>query len=162
MSDIQLVESKIEVEEGENHIKYVGTQENLINAGVATEDMFPVWPKRVIFCSEPNELNCLYWSIKRIKGGRFVFIKGHEQKTKNSMPKPMPWNPQDYRLKVANIAGIAFSLFDNLMNTEEFSVHKMSDADLEKLDSLRCQYIETVLTARVEGFGRRGHLEIVR
>ena len=119
-----------------NKLRPMLTQDDIIDAGVATADMFPIWPKRVTHCTGPDILFDQWWSIRRIKGTRFELTKRHERKTKKAEPKSKSWNSQDFRIDIANRAEMAFSLFMSIVN-EEDSIHKMSAPDLCKLERIR-------------------------
>ncbi|MEW8385330.1 MAG: hypothetical protein AB2704_26015 [Candidatus Thiodiazotropha taylori] len=59
-------------------IVHVGTKEELIKAGLASDEMFPIWPKRVKRYIEPNAPQEKWWNIKRIKGTEFELTRYSE------------------------------------------------------------------------------------
>jgi len=67
---------RIEVYCDSQGVWYTSTKERLINAGIATEFMFPIdeeaWRGNGS-CREPHEL---LWSIQRVAGGRYKVMWG--------------------------------------------------------------------------------------
>lgn len=57
---------------------FEGTREELIKEGICTDEHFPEGRKRVQYGGEGFE----HWSIKRIKGERFIFYQSHQRREK--------------------------------------------------------------------------------
>ena len=83
----------IKVERSELWDCYLGTQEVLIAARLASEDMFPVWPKRLKYHRGRGALMEEDWRIKRYRGGRFELLRWHERR---ELP-PKPLTPDEYK-----------------------------------------------------------------
>ena len=70
----------IKVEGRELYDSYTGTQEALIAADLASEDMFPVWPKRIKRGRGANIPMEGRWTIKRYRGAKFTLARYHERR----------------------------------------------------------------------------------
>jgi hypothetical protein len=72
---------------------YAGEKEDLIAEGVACEDMFPVLPRLVKQQYGPDIPKDDWWTVRRIRGGRFKVIREHEFRA----PADPPIDAEDYR-----------------------------------------------------------------
>lgn len=54
--------------------EYEGSREDLIGDGICSAEQFPEGRKRLKYGGKGND----FWSMRRIKGERFVFSKSHE------------------------------------------------------------------------------------
>ncbi len=83
---VQDVLKGIKVERREMYDSYTGTQEALIAADLASEDMFPVWPKRIKRGVRANIPMERWWTIKRYRGAKFALTRRHEYRKLPSKP----------------------------------------------------------------------------
>ena len=96
---VQDVLKDIEVERHEIWDSYTGTQEALIAASLASEDMFPVWPKRLKYHLGPDIPTEEEWSTERQRGARFKLKRWHELRVP-------PLTPNEYKEHAVQCAEI--------------------------------------------------------
>lgn len=82
MQIIHLVDPKIEIEvlSGPGnclHTRYKGSQENLVDAGLASDEMFPIWPKRKRWNLGPDIPFEQQWTVERKRNAQFELVLCH-------------------------------------------------------------------------------------
>ena len=97
----------IKIERREMYDSYTGTQEALIAARLATEEMFPVWPKRAKANIEVDDPREEWWRIKRRRGARFELSRWHEYR---ELP-PKSLTPDEYKSIMEQSAKITLGAF---------------------------------------------------
>ena len=161
--ELTAVPSTIEVEGNAYWTAYTGTRADLVAAGIATEEAFPVWPKRKrlhIGRDVPREQ---WFSIRYIKGGRY-----RVQFDRPMPPDPAPWNPTKYRDEMATWIGSAFdAAIRDARGSIEAEIygrptHQLAARDLQQLKALREQALHLIHRASVERAGGERRLRIVQ
>lgn len=152
-SHLRVISAGIEKEESSSWTRYTGTKEKLIAAGVATEDMFPIWPKRVKDNYGPDTTLEDKYSTKYIKGGRYQLRRYHEYR---ELPKrPPAWNPATFRAELQRQAGAFLGmLIDESVGRFEQSaygrcVHRLSEQDVTDLRQMREVFMNRIAKSRV-------------
>lgn len=99
-SHLQEIYQGLEVERDRYLDTFIGTKEDLIAAGLAAADMFPVWPKRTKYKTiRPGESMDDHWSVNYIKGGKFVLSLRHPERK----PIEPPITAIDYRKQIESM-----------------------------------------------------------
>ena len=111
---VQDVFKDIKVERHEMWDDYTGTQEALITAHLASEKMFPIWPKRLKYHLGPDIPTEEYWRIERRRGARFELRCWHERR---ELP-PKLLTPDEYKACVIRHAEINLELLLELVRGE--------------------------------------------
>ena len=132
---VQDVFKDIKVERHEMWDDYTGTQEALITAHLASEAMFPVWPKRVKSHFEPNTRREECWRIERRRGAKFQLRRWHE-------PREEPLTPGEYK----EVMEISLGSFLEMVRsgTNDFQLSNAND-----LEQRMVRLLSDVSAARV-------------
>jgi hypothetical protein len=151
MSTIHILRSRsrIEIERREVYDTFSGTREDLIAAGIASEAMFPEWPKRVLWDYQvQGDGQPPGWKVQRIKGGRFVVTRWHELRR-----TPAPWDPDDFRVSVGNAAIWATDRLLEFCQGDE--THCYSELDWEWITYHKTELLREIWHAEIVPKRRR-------
>jgi hypothetical protein len=92
MADSKLDTTPLEIIPAESgyYTEYIGSKEQLIEAGYAEQSYFPEGKKRKKYCGAPLNGRDYCW-VTKIKGGRFIVMKNHEYRDPNQKPQQKPY-----------------------------------------------------------------------
>ncbi len=121
---VQDVLKDIKIERHEIWDSYTGTQEALIAAHLASEDMFPAWPMRLKYHLGPDIPTEEEWSTERRRGARFELKRWHE-------PRVPPLTPNEYKEHAVQCAEITLGALLAYVqgNTEGANGLKLSNSN---------------------------------
>ena len=148
------VPTTIEVMGNSHWTAYTGTQADLVAAGIAPAELFPIWPKRRYDNYSPDTPRDQMISIQRMKGARFR-VTLDRPLPPEALP-PAPWDPVAFRSSMARWIGSAFEVAikdaRGLAEAEVYgrATHRMAEKDVQRLRALRDHAVSAILQAPVE------------
>ena len=154
MTNIHVVPDSIEIRQRSLYTTYTATREDLITAGLATEDMFPVWPKRVKDNFAPDIEFGDQWLVRYLKGGRFDLTRWH------SMEEPPrhanPWSQEEFKSWMLATVESMFKILENYASGEAEAknygmvTHRLSESDQKDLVAMRHRMVDLISRATVK------------
>ena len=142
----------IKVERREMYDSYTGTQEALIVAHLASEDMFPVWPMRLKYHLGPDIPTEEEWSTERRRGARFELKRWHE-------PRVPPLTPNEYKEHAVQCAEITLGA---LLEYVQGNYEDASDLRLSNANDLEQRLVKLLNDVRAARVIRKPRLSVVK
>jgi len=162
----------IEIIRGENGCwtKYVGSKEQLIDAGFADESYFPEGRKRVKYASHDRTETPKnqWWKINKLKGGLFRLHISHE-----CIPQPTPKDARYFSSEIFKDRAIGTLnsflrvTMNDLSGKYEFSEWGettiwLEEQSMQDVIAAGARLVEAIRIAKVKCRSKESHLSIVK
>jgi len=140
---------EIEIKCGTYSDTYTGSREDLIKAGLATADMFPVSLKRKKYLIGPGITRLgVTLIIKRKRAGRFELTRYHEER---KLPDP-PLTVEIYRMVIehqADMLNTVLTIANGKVNRNNPKGYQFAEAEINAISSHLSAIKRILLTGRL-------------